>query len=143
MEAIVFLGEFQHSIDTKGRLAIPARFRSKIERGAVLTRGVESCLYVYPLETWEQKARELDSAILDPRQRRMVERRFFGMAFECELDAQGRIIVPARYRQYATLNGEAVVLGARDRFEIWSPAEWERYNDEMDQTDLTNLQLPF
>lgn len=139
----MFLGEFQHSIDTKGRVAIPARFRSKIERGAVLTRGVESCLYVYPLETWEQKARELDAAILDPRQRRMVERRFFGMAFECELDAQGRIVVPARYRQYAGLNGEAVVLGARDRFEIWSPAEWGRYNDEMDQIDMTNLQLPF
>jgi transcriptional regulator MraZ len=139
----VFLGEFQHSIDTKGRVAIPARFRSKIERGAVLTRGVESCLYIYPLETWELKARELDAAILDPRQRRMVERRFFGMAFECELDAQGRIVLPARYRQYAGLNGEAVVLGARDRFEIWSPAEWERYNDEMDQTDMSNLQLPF
>ena len=142
-EALVFLGEFQHSVDTKGRLAIPARFRSKIERGAVLTRGVDTCLYVYPLETWEQKARELDAAILDPRQRLMVERRFFGMAFECELDAQGRIVVPARYRQYAGLNGEAVVLGARDRFEIWSPAEWERYNDEMDQIDMTNLQLPF
>ncbi|MGE5334994.1 MAG: division/cell wall cluster transcriptional repressor MraZ [Nitrososphaerota archaeon] len=139
----MFLGEFQHSVDTKGRLAIPARFRSKIERGAVLTRGVETCLYVYPLETWEQKARELDAAILDPRQRRMVERRFFGMAFECELDAQGRIVVPARYRQYAGLNGEATVVGARDRFEIWSPAEWERYNEEMEQTDLSSLQLPF
>lgn len=139
----MFLGEFQHSVDTKGRLAIPARFRSKIERGAVLTRGVETCLYVYPLETWEQKARELDAAILDPRQRRMVERRFFGMAFECELDAQGRIVVPARYRQYAGLNGEAAVVGARDRFEIWSPEEWGRYNDEMEQTDLSNLQLPF
>lgn len=139
----MFLGEFQHSVDTKGRLAIPARFRSKIERGAVLTRGVETCLYVYPLETWEQKARELDAAILDPRQRRMVERRFFGMAFECELDAQGRIVVPARYRQYAGLNGEAAVVGARDRFEIWSPEEWGRYNDEMEQTDLSSLQLPF
>ena len=139
----MFLGEFQHSVDTKGRLAIPARFRSKIERGAVLTRGVETCLYIYPLETWEQKARELDSAILDPRQRRMVERRFFGMAFECELDGQGRIVVPARYRQYAGLNGEATVVGARDRFEIWSPAEWERYNEEMEQTDLSGLQLPF
>ncbi|HEX6543529.1 MAG TPA: division/cell wall cluster transcriptional repressor MraZ [Ktedonobacterales bacterium] len=139
----MFLGEFQHSVDTKGRLAIPARFRSKIERGAVLTRGVEACLYVYPLETWEKKARELDASILDPRQRRMVERRFFGMAFECELDAQGRIVVPARYRQYAGLNGEATVIGAHDRFEIWSPAEWGRYLDEMEQTDLTNLQLPF
>jgi MraZ protein len=139
----VFLGEFQHTVDTKGRLAIPARFRSKIERGAVLTRGVETCLFVYPLETWEQKARELDAAILDPRQRRMVERRFFGLAVECELDAQGRIVVPARYRQYAGLNGDAVVVGTRDRFEIWSPAEWDRYNEEMEQTDLTTLQLPF
>lgn len=139
----MFLGEFQHSVDTKGRLAIPARFRSKIERGAVLTRGVETCLFVYPLETWEQKARELDAAILDPRQRRMVERRFFGMALECELDAQGRIVVPARYRQYAGLNGEAIVVGARDRFEIWSPDEWERYLDSTEQIDLTTLQLPF
>jgi MraZ protein len=139
----VFLGEFQHSVDTKGRLAIPARFRSKIERGAVLTRGVESCLFVYPLGTWEQKARELDAAILDPRQRRMVERRFFGQAFECELDSQGRIVVPARFRQYAGLNGEAVVVGTRDRFEIWSPAEWERYLDETEQIDLSTLQLPF
>jgi MraZ protein len=139
----VFLGEFQHSVDTKGRLAIPARFRSKIERGAVLTRGLESCLFVYPLGTWEQKARELDAAILDPRQRRMVERRFFGQAFECELDAQGRIVVPARFRQYAGLNGEAIVVGARDRFEIWNPAEWERYLDETEQIDLSTLQLPF
>lgn len=139
----MFLGEFQHSVDTKGRLAIPARFRSKIERGAVLTRGVEACLFVYPMATWEQKSRELDAAILDPRQRRLVERRFFGMAFECELDAQGRIVVPARFRQYAGLNGEAVVVGARDRFEIWSPAEWERYLDETEPIDMNNLNLPF
>ena len=142
-EANVFLGEFQHSVDSKGRLAIPARFRSKIERGAVLTRGVETCLFVYTLETWEQKARELDASLLDPRQRRMVERRFFGMAFECELDAQGRIVLPARYRQYAGLNGEAVVVGARDRFEVWSPAEWERYLDETSDVDLNALALPF
>ena len=139
----MFLGEFQHSIDSKGRIAIPARFRSKIERGAVLTRGVETCLFVYTLETWEQKARELDASLLDPRQRRMVERRFFGMAFECELDAQGRIVLPARYRQYAGLNGEAVVVGARDRFEVWSPAEWERYLDETSDVDLNALALPF
>jgi MraZ protein len=140
----VFLGEFQHSIDSKGRLAIPARFRSKIERGAVLTRGIEKCLFVYTLETWERKADELDAAILNKRQRRMVERRFFGMAVECELDAQGRIIVPVKFRQYAGLNGEAVIIGARDRFEVWSPTEWERYLEEEDQAeDLSELPLPF
>jgi MraZ protein len=139
----MFLGEFQHNVDAKGRVAIPARFRAKIERGAVLTRGVDACLYVYPMETWEQKARELDAAITDPRQRRLVERRFFGMAFEVELDAQGRIVVPLKFRQYAGLGGEATIVGARDRFELWSTERWDAYADEMAAEDLTGLPLPF
>jgi MraZ protein len=139
----MFLGEYLHSVDNKGRVAIPARFRSKIERGAVLTRGVDACLYVYPMETWEQKARELDAAIIDPRQRRLIERRFFGMALELELDSQGRIIIPARFRQYAGLNGEAMIIGTRDRFEVWSTASWQAYTDEMATQDLSELPLPF
>ena len=142
-EVDMFLGEYQHSVDSKGRVAVPARFRSKIEGGAVLTRGVDTCLYVYPMETWEQKARELDAAITNPRQRRLVERRFFGMAFELELDGQGRIILPARFRQYAQLNGEAMVIGARDRIEIWSAAQWAAYVEEMQAEDLSDLPLPF
>ena len=139
----MFLGEFQHTVDAKGRVAVPARFRAKIERGAVLTRGVDACLYVYPMETWEQKARELDAAITDPRQRRLVERRFFGMAFEVELDAQGRIVVPLKFRQYAGLGAEATIVGARDRFELWSTERWDAYADEMAAEDLTGLPLPF
>jgi len=139
----MFLGEYQHSVDGKGRLAIPARFRSKIENGAALTRGVDACLYVYPMATWEQKARELDAAITDPRQRRLVERRFFGMAFECELDAQGRIIIPAKFRQYAGLNGEAMVIGARDRIEVWSLGRWDAFVEQMQNEDLSALPLPF
>lgn len=164
----MFLGEYQHSVDGKGRIAIPARFRAKIERGAVLTRGVEACLYVYPLEVWEEKARALDSAITDPRQRRLVERRFFGQAYECELDAQGRIVIPAAFREYAGLpvngngngghgyggqgtnggnggngTGEAMVIGARERFEIWSPQGWQAYLDETQDDDLSALPLPF
>jgi len=139
----MFLGEFQHTIDAKGRLAIPAKYRGRLERGAVLVRGIEQCLYVYTMETWEAKARELDSRNLDPRQRRMIERRFFGTAFECELDAQGRIVVPARFRTYAELAGETTILGARDRFEIWNTARWEAYQDEMATEDLAGLDLPF
>jgi MraZ protein len=139
----MFLGEFQHTIDAKGRLAIPAKYRGRLERGAVLVRGIEQCLYVYTMETWEAKARELDSRELDPRQRRMIERRFFGTAFECELDAQGRIVVPARFRTYAELSGETTILGARDRFEIWNTARWETYQDEMATEDLAGLDLPF
>jgi MraZ protein len=139
----MFLGEYLHSIDNKGRLAIPARFRSKIERGAVLLRGVDTCLYIYPMETWEEKARELDAAIIDPRQRRLIERRFFGMALELELDSQGRIVIPARFRQYASLSSEAMVIGTRDRFEVWSTANWQAYTDDMATQDFSGLPLPF
>ncbi len=139
----MFLGEFQHTIDAKGRLAVPAKYRGRLERGVVLVRGIEQCLYVYTMETWEAKARELDSRELNPRQRRMIERRFFGTAFECELDAQGRIVVPARFRTYAELGGETTIIGARDRFEIWNTARWEAYQDEMANEDLAGLDLPF
>jgi MraZ protein len=163
----MFLGEFDHSVDSKGRIAIPARFRSKIAHGAVLTRGVDPCLYVYPMETWEQKAATLDTTISDPNQLRYVERHFFGGAFELELDAQGRIVLPARFRAYAGLNGangahgrngerggngegrtngvsvEALVIGARERFEIWSPSRWEAYLAEHADDDLSSLPLPF
>ncbi|HEY7779488.1 MAG TPA: division/cell wall cluster transcriptional repressor MraZ [Ktedonobacterales bacterium] len=139
----MFVGEYLHTVDNKGRLAVPARFRARIEGGAVLTRGVESCLYVFPLDTWERKGRELAEAALDPRQRRLIERRFFGMGFEVELDAQGRIVVPARFRQYAGLEGETVVLGVRDRIEIWSPARWDEYIAAIRDEDLADLPLPF
>jgi transcriptional regulator MraZ len=156
-----FIGEYQHSVDGKGRIAIPARFRARLEGGAVLTRGVEACLYVYPLETWEEKARALEAAITNPRQRRLVERRFFGMAHECELDGQGRIVLPAAFREYAGLPasgngkvgtgngangngvGEALVLGARERFEIWSPERWQEYLALTQDDDLSALPLPF
>lgn len=139
----MFLGEYQHTIDTKGRLAIPAKYRARLEQGAVLVRGIEQCLYVYTIETWEAKAHELDSRNLEPHQRRMIERRFFGTAFECELDGQGRIVVPARFRTYASLAGNTTIIGARDRFEVWNSSQWDAYQDEMANEDLAGLDLPF
>jgi MraZ protein len=139
----VFLGEYQHTIDAKGRLAIPARFRTKIERGAVVTRGVEPCLLVFPLETWERHAQALTAPTLDARQRRHFERMLFSAASECELDAQGRIIIPPKLRQFAGLNGEVLVLGAHERFEVWSPTHWETYLEETREEDLGALPLPF
>lgn len=138
----MFVGEYLHNVDTKGRVAIPARFRAKIERGAVLTRGMDSCLTVYPMETWERKAQALDN-IADTRKRHAVERQFFAAAFEVELDAQGRIVVPPKLRKYAGLNGEAMIVGARDRFEIWSSEGWQSYLDELAAEDLSDLALPF
>jgi len=153
-----FIGEYQHNVDGKGRLAIPARFRSRLEGGAVLTRGAEACLFVYPLGAWEEKARALEAAITDPDRLRRAQRRFFGMAHECELDGQGRIVLPAPLREYAGLpangngngghgggggGGEALVLGAGERFEIWSPERWHAYLEETRDDDLSALPLPF
>jgi MraZ protein len=139
----MFLGEFSHSVDGKGRIAIPARFRAKIERGAVLTRGIEQCLYVYTLETWERKAAALEAADLDPAVRRRVERQLFSQAQDVELDAQGRILVPLKLRKYAEIGPEAVIVGARDRFEVWGAERWQAYADELESADLSGLPLPF
>jgi MraZ protein len=138
-----FQGEFQHMLDAKGRLAIPARFRDRMKAGAMLVRGVETCLYLYPMETWEEKARALEHLNLTDVQRRMIERRFFSRATECELDAQGRIIVPVEFRRYASLAGETMVVGARDRVEIWQRAAWEAMLVEIENEDLSGISLPF
>ncbi|HST90497.1 MAG TPA: division/cell wall cluster transcriptional repressor MraZ, partial [Ktedonobacterales bacterium] len=100
------------------------------------------CLTVYPTETWERKAQALDN-IADTRKRHAVERQFFAAAFEVELDAQGRIVIPPKLRKYAGLNGEAMIVGARDRFEIWSSERWQSYLDELAAEDLSDLALPF
>jgi MraZ protein len=139
----VFLGEYQHSIDAKGRLAVPARFRAQFERGGVITRGTERCLQVFPLDTFERKAQQINNADLDERKRDYFIRQRFGMAELCELDAQGRIIIPLKLRKYAEMQGEALVIGAYERFEIWHPAHWEAYLEEMRDEDLSALRLPF
>lgn len=139
----MFFGEHQHTIDAKGRLAVPAKFRGKLAHGAVLVRGIETCLYVFPMETWEEHARALDAADLDPRQRRLIERRFFGTATDCELDSQGRIVIPPSFRQYAGLTVEAAIVGARQRFEIWDRTQWQAYLDDVANEDLSGIALPF
>ncbi len=138
-----FKGEYTHSVDGKGRVAIPARFRAKLERGAVLTRGIEQCLLVYTAETWEQKSAALEASALTPAQRRRVERQMYSQAQDVELDAQGRILVPLKLRRFAGITAEAVIVGARDRFEIWGAERWADYVAELDAEDLTDLPLPF
>jgi MraZ protein len=139
----MFLGEYQHNIDAKGRLAIPAKFRAKLEGGAVLVRGIEACIYGYTEEMWEVKTKEFAAMQMPIKQRRLLERRFYGTAEECELDSQGRIVVPQNFRRYADLAGEIIVLGVRDRFELWSRAGWDAYQEEMSQEDISDIDLPF
>lgn len=124
----MFLGEFQHTIDDKGRIIIPAKFRDALGSDFIVTRGLDNCLFVYPRQEWnllEQKLKQLPMMKSDAR---AFTRFFFSGASECEWDKQGRVNVPAHLREYAKLEKECVVIGVSTRVEIWDKATWDSYN---------------
>jgi MraZ protein len=129
----MLLGEHEHTIDDKNRLTLPAKFRSAFERGLVLSRGIERCLYAYPRDQWatavESRLSELDQL---SREGRLMQRYFFSGAAEGELDKQGRVMVPSSLSDYAGLGKEVVVAGIRDHLEIWDRASWRAHLDEIE-----------
>ena len=121
----MFLGEYEHSVDAKGRVAVPAKFRPRLEAGLVITRGFERCLQVYPMDEWQllsERVSALSVAQVDARQ---LRRLLFGSAFDTELDKQGRILVPASLREYAGISESVVVAGMNTFFEVWAQDAWE------------------
>ena len=126
----MFLGQHSYTLDSKGRLTIPARFREELPTEIVLTRGLDRCLVVYPIDVWEEISGKVTSLpITDPRGR-ALRRVFFAEAVNTELDGQGRILIPERLRDYAglQLSSEVAIVGL-DRFiELWSPTRWEDEN---------------
>ena len=125
-----FLGQYQHNIDDKGRLAIPAKFRSPLADGLVITRGVEKCLYVWDLEQWRQISDKLAKLPLMQANARRVARHFFSSATDTSLDKLGRVVIPQFLREYAGLSDEVMVVGLRGRIEIWDKAAWDaEYSD--------------
>lgn len=125
----MFLGEFRHNIDIKGRLAIPARFRSELEEGLVVTRGLDPCLHIYPQSEWLPLAERLSSLPVSEPAVRALRRSFFASAYACEMDKQGRILIPASLREYAGLDGEVAVAGLNNYIEVWSVERWD--DDEL------------
>jgi len=130
----MFLGQYEHTIDTKGRMAVPARFRVQLDRGAVISKGMGSCLSVYTMQRWEEKSAEL-TAGKSPEELRDFERRVYPSASEVELDGQGRLIIPALLRTYAGLGNEVTVAGVRDHFEIWDRATWRENQKKLDEAE--------
>lgn len=133
----MFLGEYEHSIDTKGRLAVPAKFRPQLGDGLVLTRGFERCLQVYPMEQWQKLAERVSNLSLGSADSRQLRRLLFGSAFDTELDRQGRILIPANLREYAGIGDQAVVAGMNTYFEIWAKTDWEAALDAIDESGVT------
>jgi len=122
----MFLGEYRHSIDAKGRLAIPARFRAELEGGLVITRGLDPCLHIYPKAQWEPLAEKLSNLPVSEPAVRALRRNFFTGAFACEMDKQGRVLIPPALRQYAGLDGDVVIAGLNTYIEVWSAVRWEQ-----------------
>ncbi len=127
----MFLGQFSYTLDSKGRLTIPSRFREELPVEIVVTRGLDRCLVVYPIEVWREISQKVTSLpITDPRGR-ALRRVFFADAADAELDKQGRVLIPDRLREYAglDLSSDVVIVGL-DRFiELWDRGRWESQNN--------------
>ena len=130
----MFIGEFHHSIDEKGRLAIPVKFRSAFKTGAVVTKGLDKSLFLYTNQEWKKLAEKLANLPISQSKSRAFARLMLAGAMDVSLDKQGRIVLPDYLRSYCTLNKKAVVAGLYSRVEIWSEEEWERYKQQTENT---------
>jgi len=130
----MFMGEFEHNIDTKGRIIVPAKFRDGLGEKFVVTRGLDQCLFAYPLKEWEILEGKLKKLPLTKRDARAFTRFFFSGAIECEVDRQGRINIPQPLRKYAQLEKECTVIGVSNRIEFWSTPIWEDYFIESEES---------
>jgi MraZ protein len=128
----VFLGRYAHNLDAKGRLAIPARYREALAEGVVLTRGIDRCLALYPMEAWRPLAEKVAALPLTDADARNFRRLVFAEAADLSLDAQGRILVPPELRRYAGIEREALVVGVDTSLEIWSPERWAAVESSLD-----------
>lgn len=130
----MFMGEYSHSIDSKGRLIIPSKFRELLGDEFVLTKGLDGCLSIYPMDEWNAFEEKLKALPLTNKNARTFSRFFVAGATSCELDRQGRILIPATLREFAGLDKDVVLTGNITRIEIWSKKKWEENSnyDDMD-----------
>lgn len=129
--ATLFLGEYQHSIDAKGRLILPAKIREGLGEKFIATRGFDNCLSVYPMDEWAIWESKLKQLPIGNPKARLVVRNILSGAAELEADKQGRVLIPQNLRDHAQLDKDVVVIGVSNRVEIWSKAVWDNYSEQM------------
>lgn len=130
----MFMGEFHHNIDQKGRIIVPAKLRDDLGETFVITRGLDRCLFGYPMAEWKQLEEKLKALPLTKKDARSFTRFFFSGATECEIDKQGRIHIPPTLRTYANLDKECVIIGVSNRIELWAKESWEEYFAESEES---------
>jgi MraZ protein len=138
----VFLGEHQHTLDVKGRVILPARFRDRLSSGLVFAPSQDHCIDVYPLTVFERRVEELRRVPREDQRARKYLRVFLAGAQEEKPDAQGRVTIPTRLREYASLDRELTVNGADEKVEIWARELWEQYRTQAEDA-FANLDGPF
>ncbi|MFD1412040.1 division/cell wall cluster transcriptional repressor MraZ [Lapidilactobacillus gannanensis] len=141
----MLMGEFHHTIDAKGRLIVPAKFRSELGDNFVLTRGMDGCLFGYPMPKWQQLEAKLDQLPLTKKDARAFVRFFYAAAAEQEIDKQGRINIAKPLLEFAHLSKNCVVVGVSDRIEIWDETLWQTFNQEAEANfdDISENLLDF
>ncbi|HAW60224.1 MAG TPA: cell division/cell wall cluster transcriptional repressor MraZ [Actinobacteria bacterium] len=141
----MFVGEFQHTLDGKGRLILPSKFRDALADGLVITKGMEGCLFIFPKSEWPQLEDKVRSLPLTKKDARKFSRFFFAGATEEVLSKQGRVLIPENLRKYAGLEKDIVVIGVSNRLEIWDKERWAAYSKEAGESyenvaeELTDL----
>ena len=123
----MFIGEYKHTIDEKGRMAVPAKFRAALNQAAIVTRGLDHCLYVFTATEWEIMAQKIKALPMTQANARAFQRLMLAGAMEVELDSQGRVLLPDYLRTYAGLKKQAVIAGVYNRMEIWDEDSWNTY----------------
>ena len=123
----MFIGEFQHNLDVKGRMAIPAKFRRSVSGGAIITRGLDHCLFIFTKKDWNKFAEKLIASPLAQANARAFNRLFLSGASDVDIDSQGRILIPNSLRSYAGLNKTTQVIGVYNRIEVWDEIVWQKY----------------
>lgn len=123
----MFIGEYRHSIDDKGRLAIPVKFRQLLKEGAVVTKGLDNCLFLYTKEEWKKLALKLSSLPISQAKARAFARLMLAGAMDIDIDKQGRAMIPDYLRKFSRIGKKVVVAGLYNRLELWEEREWEKY----------------
>jgi MraZ protein len=129
----MFIGTYEHTIDDKGRLAIPSRFRARLVDGLIVTRSLDICLQIFPLDYWTALSGRISALSFMQEDARALRRFLFAHAVEAEPDRQGRIVIPQPLREYAGLSGEAAVVGLDTHIEVWAAARWQAEQSRIEQ----------
>ena len=126
----MFIGEFRHTLDDKGRVAVPAKFRADLAQGAVVTRGLDRALFLYTKDAWEKLAQKISSLPIGTADTRAFARLMLAGAMDVDVDKSGRVTIPEYLRTYAGLKKSVVVMGMYDRMEIWDEESWKTYSSQ-------------